>query len=419
MAVPVILLAFANDRQGSFLRGIAEEQKAIMGALAPAIDSNACKVVILPDASANDIVQAFQKHKEQVCIFHYGGHADGHALLLASGDGAQQVEGKHLADFLREQDSLELVFLNGCSSRGQAEGLLGASIPNVIATSQAINDSSARDIASHFYHALASGSSLSEAFAEAQAAVLMQSGGQTRSLYWEGMEEASNAGDPMPWHWFGEKNTRVLADFHVVGQVNTLLTAGNFMGAVQLLQKAADNDTQREALTLVAIQYNSLLADGEISASDTPALRKLTGGLLALAREIGDPDSAAGTSGSTALLAALSNQPQASILGSWTGTVAYLRHEGDDDAKALAENWDGYMRSVTIVFAEDGHIHHWNNFGTCDTFTYRNGQLTVFVADGAGGFSSQVYMVEELSLTKMVVYDPNTDIVMELEPVAM
>jgi hypothetical protein len=81
-----------------------------------------------------------------------------------------------LASFLAEQRGLKLVFLNGCSSRGHVQGLLDAGIPGVIATSQAIDDEVATELSARFYTALASGSSIRTAYAEASAAVQTRHG---------------------------------------------------------------------------------------------------------------------------------------------------------------------------------------------------------------------------------------------------
>lgn len=65
-----------------------------------------------------------------------------------------------LASFLGQQTGLELVFLNGCATQNQAQGLLDANVSTVIATSQAIDDRVAAEFASRFYRSLAGGASI-------------------------------------------------------------------------------------------------------------------------------------------------------------------------------------------------------------------------------------------------------------------
>lgn len=200
--LPVVLLAFAADRQGTFLRSIAEEQDVLTRTLRAAEDAGQCKVVTLANADAAKIVQIFQDYRGAVRLFHYGGHADGYGLLLSSAPGAEtSVDGKSFANFLAAQQGLELVFLNGCSSQGQADDLVAAGARTVIATSEAINDAAAKQFAETLYRSLVTGATVATAFEEASSAVLMGAGGKTRSLYWD-IPEAPKS--QMPWHVFGD-----------------------------------------------------------------------------------------------------------------------------------------------------------------------------------------------------------------------
>jgi len=80
---PVILLAFANDRSGRFLRSIAEEQRRITQALAPLVDQKLLRVEVLSNATAADIFAAFRRYRDRIRVFHYGGHAQELDLLLS------------------------------------------------------------------------------------------------------------------------------------------------------------------------------------------------------------------------------------------------------------------------------------------------------------------------------------------------
>lgn len=418
MSLPIILLAFANDRQGAFLRGIAEENKAILEALQPAIDKNRCEVVVIPDATADDIIEAFQRHRGRVRIFHYGGHADGFGMLVSSGDGkVESVHGASFADFLRQQAGLQLVFLNGCSSQGQAEGLLGAQIPNVIATSQAINDEAARNLATLFYQALANGATLSQCFEEAKAGVLMKNNGQTRSLTWEGKDDLPETEAVTPWHWFGSENPHELTDLNLMEQVNKYVAKANLAGALELLMEAADTPAHKEALAVVAMHVKQMETQMATGQSVMGEVNKLTAAVLALTREIADPDPASGSATATAMIAALAQK--ATIRRPWRTLSCTSEHAANNpDTAALVENWDQYMKSVTVLFSEDGFVTNWNNFGTKDNYTYnsKDGSLKIIAPDGAGGFNTTLWEVRELTGTRMVVYDPVSTIFIEMEP---
>ena len=59
------------------------------------------------------IIQAFQRYRDRVAIFHYGGHANGYQLLLESAAGGSvAADSASFAAFLAEQSGLQLVFLN-------------------------------------------------------------------------------------------------------------------------------------------------------------------------------------------------------------------------------------------------------------------------------------------------------------------
>ncbi len=62
-------------------------------------------------------------------------------LLLKSEEGGSAIaHSEGLVSFLGNQDGLQLVFINGCSSKPQASDLLEAGVPAVIGTSQPIVD---------------------------------------------------------------------------------------------------------------------------------------------------------------------------------------------------------------------------------------------------------------------------------------
>jgi hypothetical protein len=75
------------------------------------------------------------------------------------------------------------VFLNGCSTQQQTQGLLDANVSAVISTSRVIDDRVATDFSCRFYQGLAGGASVRTAYHEAEAAVRTAKGGNPRALY--------------------------------------------------------------------------------------------------------------------------------------------------------------------------------------------------------------------------------------------
>ncbi len=201
---PVIFLAFANEKVDNalFLRKLSLETSGIRHALSEAERSGLCELVIRTSATVADILDVFQDPLmgNRISIFHYGGHANGFSLLLESEDGksnmATNKEG--LVPYLARQENLKLVFLNGCSSKEQANDLLKAGISAVIGTTSEINDDTATQLATRFYSSLGDGSGIDKAWADATDEVKIKvSTENTRSLFWEGKQEIS--ADRFPW----------------------------------------------------------------------------------------------------------------------------------------------------------------------------------------------------------------------------
>ncbi len=188
-AQPVfVFFAFANDRAKGirYLRNLPEEQRRVRDAMAEAEQAGLCHLVERPNATVDDVFTVFQhsRYRNRVAIFHYGGHAGGAEIILETPTGEAAVaHAGPLARFLGEQRGLDLVFLNGCSTRGQVMGLLDAGVSAVIATSQAIADGAATEFSTRFYNGLASGATLRTAFNEAQEAVRTRCGEDTRGAY--------------------------------------------------------------------------------------------------------------------------------------------------------------------------------------------------------------------------------------------
>ncbi|MEM6805816.1 MAG: CHAT domain-containing protein [Bacteroidota bacterium] len=199
--VPVLVLAFANDREGTFLRSIAEEHRSIKAALAPLVDKNLIQVEELPNAKAEDIFEAFRKNKDRVVAFHYGGHADDLELMLSSAEGGLDVEA--FGDYLAQQKGMKLVFMNACSTLAQKEALQKAGIPNIILTHSLINDAAAQAFSRSFYQNLASGREVQRAFAEASASASGQAkkGNLFRSF---DTEEKEKNTPELPWELFNQ-----------------------------------------------------------------------------------------------------------------------------------------------------------------------------------------------------------------------
>jgi len=198
MSTPVIFLAFANDAD-AHLELLKAESKNVFSALRDLDRQNFVKVHREESADVADFFDTVSSFKDQLAIFHYGGHADGMTLRMEGG--AAHAGG--IAGLLGEQTNLKLVFLNGCGTRPQVETLLAAGVKAVIATSVPIRDDKATEFAARFYQALASRRTIGQAFALAQAFLQTKSGDVREigivKLRGVDMGQAAAAGDAIPW----------------------------------------------------------------------------------------------------------------------------------------------------------------------------------------------------------------------------
>ncbi len=166
---PIILLAFANDADNP-LRELAREQDQLRDIFEKAEEEDRCKIVSRAATTPKNIIDAFQKYRDQIKVFHYAGHSGEDEIFLK---GAYQdnnaVEATDLADFLALQKGLELVFLNSCLSLNQAKAYHDAGVSTVIATDNKIGDSAAREFARLFYNGIVTGGSIKQSYQEAVA----------------------------------------------------------------------------------------------------------------------------------------------------------------------------------------------------------------------------------------------------------
>jgi WD40 repeat protein len=203
--LPVILLAFANDKQNSgagYLRGLTAERNGIRDALMKAEENGLCQVVVEPDITVDRLFDIFQNssYRDRIAIFHYGGHAESYSLLLESASGGKATaHSEGLVAFLAKQKSLKLIFLNGCSSQKQSEDLVSAGLPAVIGTSQSINDAVATSLSNRFYKGITAGMSVDRAWTDAVDQIKTENASDnTKALFTESILGAPME-DAFPW----------------------------------------------------------------------------------------------------------------------------------------------------------------------------------------------------------------------------
>ena len=155
---PVALILFSNDLD-NFLPSVERERKLIEEALEGYNDTNRLKVIARSSVSIDEIFRLFNRYQGRISIFHFAGHAFGEGLQLNKDfSGTELGKAGGLADLFRREvvdGILQLVFLNGCSTQPQLEGLKAAGVPSVICTRCPIEDGKALNLAKQFYRSLA------------------------------------------------------------------------------------------------------------------------------------------------------------------------------------------------------------------------------------------------------------------------
>lgn len=159
MSIPIILIAFADNPKHP-LPYLQEEKDAIKRILSPLEAQKLIDPRIDVYASIDSIKGEIEKYKDNLAIFHYGGHANSLQLFLS--DDPAYLGG--LAGQLQLAKKLKLVVLNGCSTGGHARFLLEQGIPALIATSAPVDDRKACEFSKGFYSSLANRLTIEEAF---------------------------------------------------------------------------------------------------------------------------------------------------------------------------------------------------------------------------------------------------------------
>ncbi len=168
MSSSVFLLAFAYDPIAA-LSKLVDELTNVQRLISQAGGNAKAIWKVTPD----DLAETFDTQRADLRIFHYSGHANPAGLQLnhLDGQGASRIVlSMGLALKAKRAKSLRLVFLNGCSTRAQAEVFLAQGVPAVIATTKPLLDRYGVEFAYRFYKSFTRRNSLNtlqEAFEEA------------------------------------------------------------------------------------------------------------------------------------------------------------------------------------------------------------------------------------------------------------
>ncbi|MCF0072926.1 CHAT domain-containing protein [Dyadobacter sp. CY261] len=190
----VVVSYFSQNPDQKFLELLKEEHREISAAWEQSKDPNKqgyFKIEHLdrPFAQQDQIPNDVATYGDKIVLFHFAGHAGQQKIVLENGDG--QLPGFSL--LLAKASNLKLVFLNGCGTHDQVDLLFERSkVKAIIATSQEIPDSVAKDFATDFYRQIAkTGVTIQAAFDFAKGKLLFKgqaTGGYTENaIVWRGL----------------------------------------------------------------------------------------------------------------------------------------------------------------------------------------------------------------------------------------
>jgi len=113
---PVLYLNFANDKNNP-LPNLQEEGDLVMQALALLAKTEKVQIHLDNFSTIDKVAEYLTLYKDQILLFHYAGHANSQHLVLTD----QAANANGIAQLLAQQKNLQLVFLNGCSTKGQVK----------------------------------------------------------------------------------------------------------------------------------------------------------------------------------------------------------------------------------------------------------------------------------------------------------
>lgn len=167
------LFLAANPSDTSPLK-LDEEIRGITEKIRASEHRNMIDLVSAWAVRPDDLLQMLNQHKPQIVHFSGHGSTKGEIILLDSNLTSKPVSTAAIkALFTTLKDNIQIVLLNACYSRTQAESLVEV-IDCVIGMSSAIGDKAAITFAASFYRAIGFGRSVKEAFDQGIAALLLE-----------------------------------------------------------------------------------------------------------------------------------------------------------------------------------------------------------------------------------------------------
>ncbi|RMD91158.1 MAG: CHAT domain-containing protein [Calditrichaeota bacterium] len=168
-----ILFLAANPQNTPQLR-LDEEIRAITEKIRASDYRDSLELVSVWAVHPDDLLQSLNEHKPHIVHFSGHGSTKGEIVLVDREQQPKPVRASALkALFTTLKDNIQIVVLNACYSRLQAEGIAEV-IDYVIGMRDTIGDKAAIIFAASFYRAIGFNRTVQEAFDQARTALLLE-----------------------------------------------------------------------------------------------------------------------------------------------------------------------------------------------------------------------------------------------------
>lgn len=145
---PVLLMAFAANDLPEVYQEAEKTWEYVQ-------KHQGIQAILLKDVETIGLINAIITHHENICFFHFGGHATNQGLTL---NGSDYIDKVRLSRLLLPENKnkqnnhdLQWAFLNGCESYGHVGILIAKGAKAVIATNNQVSSNDATALAILFY----------------------------------------------------------------------------------------------------------------------------------------------------------------------------------------------------------------------------------------------------------------------------
>jgi len=169
--VKLRILLFSANPEGTDVLRLDEELRAITQKVRAADYGNLVEIIVASAVRPDDLFQALNQYRPHVVQF--SGHGNcGSEILVCDESGRPRPVSKEglVALFDSVRDNVQVVVLNCCYSRAQAEAIVSV-VPCAVGMGGRIGDHAALVFAAAFYRAIGFGRSVADAFRQGIAAL--------------------------------------------------------------------------------------------------------------------------------------------------------------------------------------------------------------------------------------------------------